>query len=73
MQSQNTTNQQPRSIGKYVTAEVVSDYFGVSPDLIYLMARKARSPCHRLGRLVRFRLDEVEAALVVPASEADNG
>ena len=49
---------------RLVTAEEVARYFCVSTDSIYRMAREAQIPCVRIGRLVRFDLDVVEAALV---------
>jgi len=68
MQPDAITHNEPRPVdGKFVNAETVADYFGVSSDLIYLMAREGRIPCHRIGRLVRFRIAEVEALIAVPA------
>ncbi len=68
----NTDRHHPTPAGKLATAEQVGEYFSVSSDLIYLLARRKEIPSIKIGRLVRFRLEEVEAALVGPDAVAVN-
>lgn len=65
--------QEPRIPSGLVTVDEVAEYLSVSTDFVYELARQGQIPVVRIGRLVRFRLHEVEAVLAVPASQAVNG
>ncbi len=45
-------------------AEDVAAYLGVSKLYVYELCRLGRIPAIRVGRLLRFDMDEVKAALV---------
>jgi excisionase family DNA binding protein len=49
----------------FVSAEVVADYLGFTPDYVQGMARRGEIPAHPFGRGVRkkwrFRMSEVHA------------
>ncbi len=46
----------------YVTAKIVADALSMRTDRIYELARQGRIPCHKVGRAVRFDIDEVRAS-----------
>ena len=47
--------------GQLLTAEQVAARWQVPVAHTYRLAREGRVPCVRLGRYVRFRLDQIEA------------
>lgn len=46
---------------EYLTAEEVASQFKVSVDTVYRLAQSGRLPCVKLGRVVRFRPQDLEA------------
>lgn len=53
---------EPRPGAKLVTAEVLAEELTLRTDRIYELARQGRIPCHKIGRAVRFDIDEVRAS-----------
>lgn len=45
---------------KLVDARTVAEHLGVSPQLIYHLAGRGEIPSYHIGRLVRFKLTDVE-------------
>ena len=44
----------------YLSVEQVAAYLGVSKDTVYSWRTAKRMPAHRLGRLWKFKKDEVD-------------
>ncbi len=44
-----------------MTAEEVATYLGIKRNTVYLWAQEQRIPHIRLGQLVRFRREDIEA------------
>ena len=44
----------------WVTIEEVASHLGVTRDSIYRWVEKKKLPAHRVGRLFRFKLSEVD-------------
>lgn len=49
---------------RLLTAEEVAEILGVSPEWVYDAARERRLPCIRIGRIVRFRREAIEAWII---------
>lgn len=49
-----------KGASQLLTAEQLAERWQVPTSHVYRLAREARVPCVRLGRYVRFRLDEIE-------------
>ncbi|HLZ31421.1 MAG TPA: helix-turn-helix domain-containing protein [Chloroflexota bacterium] len=45
----------------WTSAEVVGRHLGVAKDTVYRWVRVRDLPAHRLGRLLKFRISEVDA------------
>lgn len=45
----------------WLPADAVACHLGVAKDTVYRWARNRGLPAHRLGRLLKFRLSEVDA------------
>lgn len=45
---------------RWLSVEEISKYLGVSNDTVYRWIDKHRMPAHRLGRLWKFKKDEVD-------------
>jgi len=45
---------------RWVTIDEVASHLGVTKDSIYRWVEKKRFPAHRVGRLFRFKLSEVD-------------
>ena len=45
----------------WTTADVVGRHLGVAKDTVYRWVRQRDLPAHRVGRLLKFRLSEVDA------------
>jgi len=58
---------QPTETGQgdngYWSAKRLAEYLDVPESWVYEQARLGKLPCEKLGRYVRFRLADVEAAL----------
>ena len=46
---------------RWLSVEEISEYLGVSKDTIYTWIDAKGLPAHRLGRLWKFKRDEVDA------------
>jgi len=46
----------------YVTAKVLAEALSMRTDRVYELARQGRIPCHKVGRAVRFDIEEVRAS-----------
>ena len=45
---------------RWVDVEAVADHLGVTKDTIYRWIDKKSFPSHRAGRLLRFKLSEID-------------
>jgi len=50
----------------WMTAQEMGDYLCISPKTVLKLARNSVIPCIRYGQIVRFKLEDVEAALARP-------
>jgi excisionase family DNA binding protein len=53
----------------WITAEELADFLDLPLTSVWRLSRSGQIPCYRLGRLMRFDLDEVRAALKTPPLE----
>ncbi len=44
----------------WMSAEAVARHLGVATDTVYRWVRQKELPAHRVGRLLKFRLSEVD-------------
>jgi len=59
---------------QYLSAGELGDILGVNLNTILVWARKGIIPCLRLSsRVIRFDMDEVEAALREKANQSERG
>ena len=47
----------------YVKAEAVAEHFDVSEKTVWRWAREGTIPCYRIGRSLRFVIEEIEASV----------
>jgi len=45
---------------RWLSVEEISKYLGISNDTVYRWIHKHRMPSHRMGRLWKFRKEEVD-------------
>lgn len=45
---------------RWLSVEEISKYLGVSNDTVYRWIDKHRMPAHRMGRLWKFKKDEID-------------
>lgn len=45
---------------RWLSVEEVAEYLGVSKDTVYAWISKRNMPAHRIGRLWKFKTDEVD-------------
>ena len=45
---------------RWLSVEEIAEYLGVSKDTIYAWINKRNMPAHRIGRLWKFKTDEVD-------------
>jgi len=48
---------------KYISVKELSQYTSISPHTIYLWIQLKKLPYHKIGKLIRFNLAEIEAWL----------
>lgn len=53
----------PASNDTLISAEALGELLSLPPASVRRLAREGRLPCYRAGRLLRFDLAEVKAAL----------
>jgi len=46
--------------GRWLSVEEIAEYLGVSKDTVYAWINKRNMPAHRIGRLWKFKSDEVD-------------
>lgn len=46
---------------RWLSVEDMAAYLGVQPDTIYKWINRKKMPVHRVGRLWKFKTDEVDA------------
>jgi excisionase family DNA binding protein len=56
--------------GRWYSAEEVAAHLGVAPDTVYRWIERKGLPAHRVGRLWRCRLAEVDAWVTSCGTEA---
>lgn len=54
----------------YVDTDAVAEYLGVSRRTLEVWVQRRRIPFHKVGRLVRFRLSEVDAWIAETTEQA---
>lgn len=45
---------------RWLSVEKIAEYLGVSKDTVYAWIGKRKMPAHRIGRLWKFKTDEVD-------------
>ncbi|GAB1455864.1 helix-turn-helix domain-containing protein [Spirochaetota bacterium] len=45
---------------RWLSVEEISQYLGVSSDTVYRWIEKQAMPAHRMGRLWKFKKDEID-------------
>jgi len=64
---------------RWMSVDEIAAYLGVSKDTVYTWANERRMPGHRVGRLWKFKRDEVDAWVraggdaAVAGSDCDEG
>jgi len=59
---------------RWLSVDEIAEYLGVSRDTVYAWLRKRKLPGHRLGRLWKFKREEVDAWVRSGgAAEGDDG
>jgi len=58
----NGTLSDDEDVMELVTAEVLAEALSMRTDRVYELARQGRIPCHKVGRAVRFDIEEVRAS-----------
>ncbi len=65
---------------RWLSVEEIAEYLGVSKDTVYTWITKRRMPAHRIGRLWKFKADEIDswvksggAAESVAGTRGENG
>ena len=48
---------------RLMTARQVSEYTQIPLQMIYRKTKRGDIPCYRSGRTIRYKLDEIEAAM----------
>jgi excisionase family DNA binding protein len=46
--------------GRWLSVEEIAEYLGVSKDTVYAWISKRSMPAHRIGRLWKFKAEEVD-------------
>lgn len=46
--------------GRWLSVEEIGEYLGVSKDTVYAWINKRNMPAHRIGRLWKFKTEEVD-------------
>ena len=61
------------SIEPWVTAEDVAQHLGVAKDTVYRWRERKGLPAHRVGRLWKFQLSEVDEWVRAGGADEDSG
>ena len=46
--------------GRWLSVEEIGEYLGVSKDTVYAWISKRNMPAHRIGRLWKFKTEEID-------------
>jgi excisionase family DNA binding protein len=49
-----------RSVDRWLSVEQIADYLGVKPDTVYKWLATMTIPGHKVGRLWRFKISEID-------------
>jgi excisionase family DNA binding protein len=55
---------------KWVSVEEIAKYVGISKDTVYRYVHELGMPAHRVGRLLRFKKEEVDVWIRSGASNS---
>ena len=45
---------------RWLSVEEIAQYLGVQPDTVYKWVNRKKMPVHRVGRLLKFKPDEID-------------
>ena len=45
---------------RWLSVDEIANYLGIKRDTVYKWIAEKRMPCHRVGRLWKFRKDEID-------------
>ncbi|MGA3124001.1 MAG: helix-turn-helix domain-containing protein [Polyangiaceae bacterium] len=62
-----------RSAEPWVSVEDVAKHLGVAKDSVYRWIEHRRLPAHKIGRLWKFKLTEVDAWVRTDGAEGEDG
>lgn len=48
---------------RMMKAKEVAEYTQISLQMVYRKTRSGEMPCYRIGRSIRYKIDEVEASM----------
>ena len=57
---------------RWLSAEEIAQYLGVTIDTVYRWIDKQKMPAHKMGRLWKFKKDEVDAWVKHGGAETDD-
>lgn len=60
-------------IESWVSAEVIAAHLGVTKDSVYTWIAKRGMPAHRVGRLWKFQMSEVDAWVRSEGADESSG
>jgi excisionase family DNA binding protein len=55
-----TANESLEMSHRWFSVEEIAEYLGVSKDTVYVWISKRKMPAHRIGRLWKFKTDEID-------------
>ena len=58
--SMSTANESLEMSHRWFSVEEIAEYLGVSKDTVYVWISKRKMPAHRIGRLWKFKTDEID-------------
>lgn len=57
----------------WVTAETVAEHLGVAKDTVYRWRERKRLPAHKIGRLWKFQLTEIDEWVRAGGADEEDG
>lgn len=67
---QRNAQEADRENGRWLSVDEIAQHLGVSNDTVYTWLAKKKIPAHRLGKLWKFKISEVD--LWIKSGEAAN-
>lgn len=58
---------------RWLSVEEIAEYLGVSRDMIYIWINKKGMPAHKVGRLWKFKKEEIDDWVKSGQANAGNG